>query len=38
MDEIEKLKELINKFWKGKFDFKEELPLKKIFQNPKIKT
>jgi len=38
MDEIEKLKELINKFWKDKFTFKKEVPLRELFPEPKNKN
>lgn len=38
MDETEKTKELINKFWKGKFTFKTEIPLKKLFPEPENKN
>lgn len=38
MDEIEKTKELINKFWPGKFEFKREIPLKELFPEPKNKS
>jgi hypothetical protein len=37
MDEIEKTKNLIEKFWKGKFTFKREIPLKELFSEPKDK-
>jgi hypothetical protein len=37
MDEIEKTKNLIEKFWKGKFNFKREIPLKELFPEPKDK-
>jgi hypothetical protein len=37
MDEIEKTKNLIEKFWKGKFNFKREITLKELFRSQKIK-
>ncbi|MDI6602726.1 MAG: hypothetical protein QME57_01220 [Patescibacteria group bacterium] len=38
MDEIEKTKNLINKFWKDKFIFKREIPLKNLFLEPENKS
>jgi hypothetical protein len=38
MSEVEKLRQLINKFWKDKFVFKEEIPLCELFPEPKNKN
>lgn len=38
MDEVEKTKNLINKFWKNKFNFKKEIPLEKLFPEPADKN
>ncbi len=34
MDEVEKTKNLINQFWKNKFTFRKEIPLKELFPEP----
>lgn len=38
MDEIEFTKQLIEKFWKNKFTFKREIPLKELFPEPENKN